>query len=79
MKNILMSVIGWGFLGLGVLGLFLPFLQGILFIMIGLAILSTRSEKIARLMNYLERRYPRHYEKVTFWQTRVSKWFKKDP
>ena len=34
---------GWALLGLGVIGLFLPFLQGILLIASGLAILSTES------------------------------------
>jgi uncharacterized membrane protein YbaN (DUF454 family) len=42
LKNSVMLIIGWFFVGLGILGLFLPFLQGILFIMIGLAILSPR-------------------------------------
>jgi len=44
--------------GLGIVGLFLPVLQGILFIMIGLAFLSSRSATIKRLHNRLEKRYP---------------------
>ena len=35
------QISGWGLLFLGVIGLFLPFLQGILFIILGLSILST--------------------------------------
>jgi uncharacterized protein len=77
-KNSAMLVIGWFFVGLGILGLFLPFLQGILFIMIGLAILSTRSEFVKRLLKRLEDRYPRHHERVVVWRERIRKWFKLD-
>jgi uncharacterized membrane protein YbaN (DUF454 family) len=77
-KNTVMLIIGWFFVGLGILGLFLPFLQGILFIMIGLAILSTRSEFVKRLLKRLEDRYPRHHERVVFWRERIRKWFKLD-
>jgi len=77
-KNSVMLIIGWFFVGLGILGLFLPFLQGILFIMIGLAILSTRSEMIKRLLKHLEDRYPRHHERVVVWRERIRKWFKMD-
>ena len=77
-KNSAMLIIGWFFVGLGILGLFLPFLQGILFIMIGLAILSTRSEQIKRFLKHLEDRYPRHHERVVVWREKIRKWFKMD-
>ena len=77
-KHSVMLVIGWFFLGLGVLGLFLPFLQGVLFIMIGLAILSTRSEQVKRWLNRLEARYPHHHERVMIWRGKIRKWFKMD-
>ncbi len=76
-KNIGLLVLGWTFVGLGILGLFLPILQGILFIMIGLAILSSRSKTIRRLLDYLERKYPNHYEKLVAWKKKVRSWFKK--
>ena len=41
LKRIAVIVIGWVFLLLGIAGLFLPILQGVLFILIGLMILST--------------------------------------
>ena len=78
MKNIGMLIIGWFFLGLGILGLFLPILQGILFIMVGLAILSTRSERIKGLLKHLEDRYPHHHERVVIWREKVRKWFNID-
>ena len=75
MKKIGILIVGWFFIGLGVIGLFLPVLQGILFIMIGLGILSSRSETIQRFLKYLEHRYPGHYERVTLWRERVKGWF----
>jgi hypothetical protein len=46
--------------------------------MIGLAILSTRSESVKRFLNYLEERYPQHYEHIQAWRRGVRGWFKKD-
>jgi uncharacterized protein len=78
LKRIGILIIGWFLVGLGILGLFLPILQGILLIMIGLAILSTRSERIIRLLKYLEDRHPGHHERVVAWRNKVRKWFKMD-
>jgi len=77
-KRIGLLIIGWLLVVLGIIGLFLPILQGILFILIGLAILSSRSETIKRLLKHLEERYPQHHEKIEVWKERLRKWFKKD-
>ncbi len=77
-KRIGLLIIGWFFIVLGILGLFLPVLQGILFILIGLAILSSRSETIKRLLKHLEECYPQYHEKIEAWKERLRKWFKKD-
>jgi uncharacterized membrane protein YbaN (DUF454 family) len=45
---------GWTLLLLGVIGLFLPVLQGILFIASGLALLSTESQWARRLLERLK-------------------------
>jgi len=45
--------LGGACLFLGVIGLFLPFLQGVLFLAIGLTLLSTESERARRLLEYL--------------------------
>jgi uncharacterized protein len=75
-KKIGILIIGWIFIGLGILGLFLPILQGILFIMIGLAILSSRSKTIRRFLEYLENRYPHLYRRVVAWRLKIRGWFK---
>jgi len=77
-KRIGLLIIGWLLVVLGIIGLFLPILQGILFVLIGLAILSSRSETIKRLLKHLEERYPQHHEKIEVWKERLRKWFKKD-
>jgi len=77
-KRIGLLIIGWFFIALGILGLFLPILQGILFILIGLAILSSRSETIKRLLKHLEERYPQYHEKIEVFKEKLRKWFKKN-
>jgi len=77
-KRIGLLIIGWFFIVLGVLGLFLPVLQGILFILIGLAILSSRSEIIKRFLKHLEERYPHHHERVEIWREKIRRLFGKN-
>lgn len=48
-------VFGIVFLILGVLGLFLPVLQGVLFLMIGLSLLSKESDHARRLLEWMKR------------------------
>ena len=76
-KRIGLVILGWLFIVLGILGLFLPILQGVLFILIGLAILSTRSEIVKRFLKHLEERYPSHHERVEVWKEKIQNWFKK--
>jgi uncharacterized membrane protein YbaN (DUF454 family) len=75
-KKIGILIIGWFFLVLGILGLFLPILQGILFIMIGLAILSSRSASVRLFLRRFEKRYPHLHERMTIWRSKITKWFK---
>jgi len=78
LKKIGMLIIGWVFIGLGILGLFLPLLQGILFLMIGLAILSSRSDVVKRFLKHLEERYPQHHNRIEIWREKIRNLFKKD-
>lgn len=56
--RLLKIILGWVFLVLGVLGLFLPILQGILFLAIGLTILAQEQPWAHRLMTRLRNRFP---------------------
>lgn len=50
--------LGWLFVVLGVIGLFLPLLQGILFLMIGVTILSTVSSRARLFRQQIGQRFP---------------------
>lgn len=58
MKRILRLTLGWTFLALGIAGLFLPVLQGILFILIGLGILATEYQWARRWIIKLRQKFP---------------------
>ena len=58
-KKIFTLLAGWGFIALGVIGLFLPILQGVLFLIIGLLILSSEYVWAHRLLQRLRARFPR--------------------
>ena len=51
-------VLGWTLIGLGILGLFLPILQGILFLAIGVALLAPSVPAMQRLRDWFYRRFP---------------------
>ena len=57
-KRVLLLVVGWGFILLGIAGLFLPILQGILFLLIGLFILSGEYAWAHHLLQRLKDRFP---------------------
>lgn len=50
---------GWMFIVLGILGLFLPILQGFLFLAIGAYLLSLESPMARRFIGRMRRRFPR--------------------
>jgi uncharacterized membrane protein YbaN (DUF454 family) len=57
-KRILVLIAGWSFIILGIAGLFLPFLQGLLFILVGVIILSSHYAWARLLMAKLRKRFP---------------------
>ena len=57
-KRCLAILTGWVFIALGVAGLFLPFLQGVLFLLIGITILSTEYIWARNLLHKLRERFP---------------------
>ncbi|WP_424321658.1 PGPGW domain-containing protein [Hazenella coriacea] len=58
-KRLWFNILGWTFLVLGILGCFLPFLQGILFILVGLYFLSHTTPWANKLLMKLRNRYPK--------------------
>ncbi len=75
MKAIFLQVVGYGFLALGVLGLFLPFLQGILFLLIGLIILAEHAPWAQRLLERLRERYPKAGALIDGAEAKAAGWW----
>ena len=72
-------IVGWTFIALGIAGLFLPVLQGILFLMIGLIILSSEYVWAQNVLEKLRARFPRvaarfheATEKARAWMSRTT-------
>jgi len=57
-KRVLVLIVGWGFIVVGMIGLLLPVLQGVLFLVIGLLILSSEYVWAHRLLGKLRQRFP---------------------
>lgn len=78
LKRWLVLVTGWSFILLGIAGLFLPVLQGVLFLLIGLIILSSEYAWAHHLLHKLRSRFPklsanaeRASEKAAAWLHRI--------
>lgn len=67
-KRLTGRIIGWFFIVLGLLGLVLPVLQGILFLLIGLMILSKTSPWAHNLFIKIEARYPKVSRQLNKWR-----------
>jgi uncharacterized membrane protein YbaN (DUF454 family) len=57
-KKVIVLLVGWFFIALGVAGLFLPVLQGVLFLLIGLTILSSEYAWAHHLLQKCRDRFP---------------------
>ncbi len=58
LRRILLLTLGWTLVGVGILGLALPFLQGVLMIVAGLLILSRESRWVRYHVTRYRRRHP---------------------
>ena len=59
-KRRILLVVGWFFFVLGILGLFLPILQGVLFLLIALVLLAKANPRFRLLKQRIRRRYPKY-------------------
>ena len=77
-KKIGLLIIGWTLIGLGILGLFLPVLQGLLFIMIGLAIICFAAAKQIKAFSNIPRRATSPpMRRAVAWRLKLRSRFKK--
>lgn len=78
MQKVYRHFFGWFFILLGVVGLFLPILQGILFLIIGTIILAPEVPFFNRILVKLEKKYPDLFERAKNFLHRMTCWRKKD-
>ncbi len=77
LKRALLLVLGWGFVLVGIAGLFLPVLQGVLMILIGLFILSSEYVWAHHLLQKLKGRYPKLAGKAEQAKDKSAEWMRK--
>lgn len=70
-----LTILGVLLLALGVVGLFLPVLQGVLFLALGIATLSFANERFYRWVRSLLRRWPRLVARVRLLRGRLRNRF----
>lgn len=75
--RVALTVVGYVFLALGVVGLFLPFLQGILFLVVGLLILSRHAPWAERLLERLKRSHPKLAQTIITAEDTAERWMDK--
>jgi uncharacterized membrane protein YbaN (DUF454 family) len=72
-KHIIKLGTGWGLVLLGFIGLFLPVLQGILFMLIGFFILSHEYAWARWIFAKLRERFPGGYTRFRAWRRKRQK------
>jgi uncharacterized protein len=76
--RILLFVVGWILVLLGILGLFLPILQGYITLLMAAAVLSLVSPTAYRMLRWSLGRWPKVWRKVLGWRRRIhdrlAKW-----
>lgn len=78
-KRILTLVLGGTLVLVGIAGLFLPFLQGVIFLLAGLYVLSRESATAKAWLDRLKRRYPRLDRRLQEYSLRVRNFFRRRP
>ncbi len=69
-KRAIVLILGVAFVLFGIIGLFLPFLQGVLFLIIGALLLSAYSPTLREALQAQTRKYP----KLHYWVLRAESW-----
>jgi uncharacterized membrane protein YbaN (DUF454 family) len=75
-KRVVVQIVGWCFILLGILGLFLPILQGVLFLLIGLIILSSEYVWAHHLLNRLRQRFPKLSSTAEEATAKAARWLR---
>ena len=78
-RRVVVLILGWTLIAIGVVGLFVPILQGILVIMLGLYVLSRESRVARGWLATLQRRYPKIHAKARRVKQSVKSWWPPAP
>ncbi len=76
-KRVVVLIVGWAFIVLGIAGLFLPVLQGILFLLIGLIILSSEYAWAHKLLKRAVHHFPSLEKHLDSARLRAEAWMAK--
>jgi len=76
-KRIIILTAGWICIVFGIVGLFLPVLQGFLLIGCGLWLLSKESKVMRRFADRLTKKYPNQHQRLLIWKGRLVALFKR--
>jgi uncharacterized membrane protein YbaN (DUF454 family) len=73
-KKFVLLLLGWGFIVLGIIGLFLPILQGVLFLIVGLIILSSEYVWARKLLLKIRSRFPEFTHRLDEAAKKAQQW-----
>lgn len=73
------TTLGWLLVVIGVVGLFLPVLQGGLSLAVGFALLSISSQWVHLRLRALLGRYPRIWKRMERFRRRLHAWLRRSP
>lgn len=73
-KKLALFLVGWGFILAGIVGTILPVLPGVLFVIIGLLILSSEYVWASNLLQKIRARFPGLSSRLNQAAARASKW-----
>ncbi len=71
-------LLGFTMLVLGIVGLFVPVLQGVLFLIVALTLLGSEIRFVRRIQLQLSRRYPGPWREARKMRKRIESWFRKE-
>jgi len=77
--RISMLAAGWLLVLLGIVGIFLPILQGGLSLLLGLALLSIASQKVHLKLRSWMRRWPAGWRRMEKLRRRIHRWLAPKP
>lgn len=72
--RVALIIVGWALVVLGVIGWFLPILQGWLTLFMGLAVLSLTSQRFHTFLRERFRRWPKGWRRLEKFRRRVTRW-----